>query len=120
MIDRDPENRSLLTRRAFIGACGATAGLALWGARPRSTVDDVYARSPELLAIRNRALAGVPSDPRIRHILSHRERVLLASGFLWVSGGIEEIHRILRHCPDYDRTITDRHLEALKIGATRC
>ncbi len=94
----------MLTRRGFIGLC-AFGALA---PRTQREVEQVYARSPLLRAIRDAGLAG--------RRLRHEERVALAVALVGIPSGVDEIHRVLHRCPNYDRTITDAHIRRLAYG----
>lgn len=113
-----------MSRRGFLRASGLALGALVTGraradAQPPLTVQAVYARSPILRDIRDRARAGVASHPRVRHVLAHDERVLLATALLGVPGGRDEIHEVMRCCPDYDMVVTDVHVERLRDAMAR-
>lgn len=84
----------------------------------KAPVTAVFRGCEALRAIRDAAKGKVRGSAK--HGLGHAERLFLASVLRGLPGGREAIHKSLSGCADYDKAVTDYHLDSLKYGPWRC
>lgn len=99
---RSTENKSLIPR--FVS----------------NPINAIYLGCAALQRIRERAEGISEPLPRAKDGLTHEERLAIASIMRELPGGRDEIHRLLRKCPDYDEVYTNNQIDSMKGAPWTC